>query len=141
MNFNRFPRLINSIDTLPTMSRLSQACLLGYLPAPQHAFQGEATDQTRRLIWLSPKDSPGPWDTWRDSLPFLALRPCLHTVITAHTWISLPRATWGSLITRHQRGSSTADTCSTGCSLGQCGWQAGGKVMVTRRGKLAQVGF
>src|SRR5262245_43500270 len=49
-----------------TMPRFSQACLLGYTPSPQHAFQGAAAHQAQRRTWLTPNDSPGTWYTLRD---------------------------------------------------------------------------
>src|SRR4030095_12479279 len=73
-----------------TMPRFSQACLLGYTPSPQHAFQGDAAHQAQRRTWLTPKDSPGTWYTRWDYRSRWTLRPFHHTVFTAHTWISLP---------------------------------------------------
>src|SRR5215813_8445908 len=73
-----------------TMPRLSQACLLGYTPPPQQAFQGDAAHQAQRRTWLTPKDSPGTWYTRRDYRSRWTLRPFHRTVFTAHTWLSLP---------------------------------------------------
>src|SRR5215813_12917848 len=73
-----------------TMPRLSQACLLGYTPSPQQAFQGDAAHQTQRRTWLTPKDSPGTWYTRRDYRSRWILYPFHRTVFTAHTWTSLP---------------------------------------------------
>src|SRR6516225_2943240 len=74
-----------------TMPCLSQACLLGYTPSPQHAFQGDAAHQAQRRTWLTPKDSPGTWYTRRDYQSRWTLYPFHRTVFTAHTWISLPK--------------------------------------------------
>src|SRR5262250_692962 len=73
-----------------TMPRLSQACLLGYTPPPQQAFQGDAAHQAQRRTWLTPKDSPGTWYTRRDYRSRWTLRPFHRTVFTAHTWSALP---------------------------------------------------
>src|SRR4029434_1666057 len=73
-----------------TMPCLSQACLLGYTPSPQHAFQGDAAHQVQRRTWLTPNDSPGAWYTRRDYRSSWTLYPFHRTVFTAHTWISLP---------------------------------------------------
>src|SRR5215813_1081874 len=73
-----------------TMPRLSQACLLGYTPSPQQAFQGDAAHQAQRRTWLTPKDSSGTWYTWRDYRSRWILRPFHRTVFTAHTWSALP---------------------------------------------------
>src|SRR5215813_7218356 len=72
------------------MPRLSQACLLGYTPSPQQAFQGDAAHQAQRRTWLTPKDSPGTWYTRRDYRSRWILRPFHRTVFTAHTWSALP---------------------------------------------------
>src|SRR5262249_549454 len=72
-----------------TMPRFSQACLLGYTPSPQHAFQGDAAHQAQRRTWLTPNDSPGTWYTRRDYWSW-TLRPFHRTVFTAHTWSALP---------------------------------------------------
>src|SRR5262252_4200197 len=74
-----------------TMPCLSQACLLGYTPSPQQAFQGDATHQAQRHTWLTPNGSPRTWYTRRDYRSRWTLRPFHRTVFTAHTWISLPR--------------------------------------------------
>jgi hypothetical protein len=71
------------------MPRLSQACLLGYTPSPQQAFQGDAAHQAQRRTWLTPNDSPGTWYTRRDYRSW-TIRPFHHTVFTAHTWSALP---------------------------------------------------
>src|SRR5215510_10227192 len=73
-----------------TMPRFSQACLLGYTPSPQHAFQGDATHQAQRRPWLTPNDSPGTWYTQRDYRSLWTLHPFHRTVFTAHTWSALP---------------------------------------------------
>src|ERR687887_2308339 len=73
-----------------TMLCLSQACLLGYTPSPQHAFQGDAAHQVQRRIWLTPNDSPGTWYTRRDYRSSWTLHPFHRTVFTAHTCITLP---------------------------------------------------
>jgi hypothetical protein len=73
-----------------TMPCLSQACLLGYTPSPQHAFQGDAAHQVQRRTWLTPNDSPGAWYTRRDYRSSWTLYPFHRTVFTAHTWIALP---------------------------------------------------
>src|SRR5215831_5241772 len=73
-----------------TMPRLSQACLLGYTPSPQQAFQGDATHQAQRRTWLTPNDSPGTWYTQRDYRSLWTLHPFHRTVFTAHTWSALP---------------------------------------------------
>src|SRR6516162_10817634 len=73
-----------------TMPHLSQACLLGYTPSPQQAFQGDAAHQAQRHTWLTPNGSPGTWYTRRDYRSRWTLRPCHRTVFTTHTWIALP---------------------------------------------------
>src|SRR4029453_3732989 len=73
-----------------TVPRLSQACLLGDTPAPQHAFQGDAAHQGQRRTWLTPKDSPGTWYTRRAYRSRRTFYPFHRTVFTAHTWLSLP---------------------------------------------------
>ena len=73
------------------MPRLSQACLLGYTPSPQQAFQGDAAHQAQRRTWLTPNDSPGTWYTRRDYWSW-TIRPFHRTVFTAHTWSALPIA-------------------------------------------------
>jgi hypothetical protein len=72
------------------MPCLSQACLLGYTPSPQHAFQGDAAHQVQRRTWLTPNDSPGAWYTRRDYRSSWTLYPFHRTVFTAHTWSALP---------------------------------------------------
>src|SRR5215467_12619571 len=72
-----------------TMPRFSQACLLGYTPSPQQAFQGDAAHQAQRRTWLTPNDSPGTWYTRRDYWSW-TIRPFHRTVFTAHTWSALP---------------------------------------------------
>ena len=72
------------------MPYLSQACLLGYTPSPQHAFQGDAAHQVQRRTWLTPNDSPGTWYTRRDYRSTWTLHPFHRTVFTAHTWSALP---------------------------------------------------
>jgi len=69
-----------------TMPCLSPACLLGYTPSPQHAFQGDAAHQGQRRPSLTPNDSPGTWYTRRDSGSSWTLHPFHRTVFTAHTW-------------------------------------------------------
>src|SRR6516162_882196 len=71
------------------MPCLSQACLLGYTPSPQQAFQGDAAHQAQRHTWLTPNGSPGTWYTRRDYRSRWTLRPFHRTVFTAHTWIAL----------------------------------------------------
>jgi hypothetical protein len=73
-----------------TMPRLSQACLLGYTPSPQHALQGDAAHQAQRHTWLTPNDSPGTWYTRRGYQASWAIPPFHRTVFTAHTWMALP---------------------------------------------------
>src|SRR5215475_7295092 len=73
-----------------TMPRLSQACLLGYTPSPQQAFQGDAAHQAQRRTWLTPNDSRGTWYTPKDYRSSWTLRPFHRTVFTAHTWSALP---------------------------------------------------
>src|SRR5215831_20477350 len=73
-----------------TMPRLSQACLLGYTPSPQQAFQGDATHQAQRRTWLTPNDSPGTWYTQRDYRSLWTLHPFHRTVFTAHPRSALP---------------------------------------------------
>ena len=85
-----FTRRMKPTSGAFTILRLSQACLLGYTPSPQHAFQGYAAHQAKRLAWLNPNGSPGTWYTQRDYLPVLAFRPFHRTVFTAHTRITLP---------------------------------------------------
>src|SRR5215468_7203605 len=89
-----------------TMPRLSQACLLGYTPSPQQAFQGDATHQAQRRTWLTPNDAPGTWYTRRDYRSLWTLHPFHRTVFTAHTWISLPLA-WPLLRPSGRFGRST----------------------------------
>jgi hypothetical protein len=84
-----FTRRMKPTSGAFTILRLSQACLLGYTPSPQHAFQGYAAHQAKRLAWLNPNGSPGTWYTQRDYLPVLAFRPFHRTVFTAHPWIAL----------------------------------------------------
>ena len=72
------------------MPCLSQACLLGYTPSPQQAFQGDAAHQAQRRTWLTPNGSPGTWYTRRDYRSRGTLRPFHRTVFTAHTWSALP---------------------------------------------------
>src|SRR5262249_17452655 len=81
-----------------TMPRFSQACLLGYTPSPQHAFQGDATHQAQRRTWLTPNDSPGTWYTRRDYRSLWTLHPFHRTVFTAHTWSALPYCTVRALL-------------------------------------------
>src|ERR671939_437691 len=73
-----------------TMPYLSQACLLGYTPSPQHALQGDAAHQVQRRTWLTPNDSPGTWYTRWDYRSRWTLHPFHRTVFTAHTWRALP---------------------------------------------------
>src|SRR5215471_10651737 len=78
-----------------TMPRLSQACLLGYTPSPQQAFQGDAAHQGQRRTWLTPNDSPGTWYTRRDYRSNWTLHPFHRTVFTAHTWSAIPDSALG----------------------------------------------
>src|SRR5215471_1508129 len=73
------------------LTRFRQACLLGYIPSPQQAFQGDAAHQAQRRPWLTPNGSPGTWYTRRDYRSW-TIRPCHRTVFTAHTWSALPAA-------------------------------------------------
>ena len=52
-----FPKDETHFRCIHTMPHFSQACLLGYIPSPQHAFQGEAAHQAQRRTWLTPNDS------------------------------------------------------------------------------------
>jgi hypothetical protein len=52
-------------------------CLLGFMPSPQHAWQGEAADQGPRPPWLMPHDAPGPWFPRKDDGP---ARPFIHAL-------------------------------------------------------------
>jgi len=71
------------------MLRLSQACLLGSTPSPQHAFQGDAAHQAQRHTWLLPNGSPGTGHTRRDYRSDGTIRPFHRTVFTAHTLSAL----------------------------------------------------
>src|SRR5215831_18691875 len=65
--------------------RFSQACLLGYTPSPQQAFQRDAAHQAQRHTWLTPKDSPGTWYTRKDYRSRWTIGPFHRTGFTAHT--------------------------------------------------------
>ena len=85
-----------------TMPRLSQACLLGYTPSPQQAFQGDAAHQAQRHTWLTPNGSPGTWYTRRDYRSRWTLHPFHRTVVTAHTWSALPLQEDGNNLTHQE---------------------------------------
>src|SRR5215831_5004367 len=110
-----------------TMPCLSQACLLGYTPSPQQAFQGDAAHQAQRHTWLTPNGSPGTWYTRGDYRSRWTLRPCHRTVFTAHTWIDTMLVRWfpqraavGKLLFHHSRAITTEEQAHDHFSDSQC---------------------
>src|SRR6266446_128507 len=55
----------------PSFPCLNHARLLGSIPSPHRALQGEAVHQTQGLVWRTPNDAHGLVSPFRDSLSSL----------------------------------------------------------------------